>query len=99
MYSTYVTPYRGIYPLFFYEGHVGSYEWRTSTFRSVVEIMFYAFLGSIMMIAFLILFFGRETETRTKVFLIGVYLFTELPALHRPQEISEIGMQEQGNPY
>jgi len=60
---------------FFYEGHVGSYEWRTSTFRSVVEIMFYAFLGSIMMIAFLILFFGRETETRTKVFLIGGYLF------------------------
>lgn len=60
---------------FFYEGHVGSYEWRTSTFRSVIEIMFYALLGSIMVIAFFILYFGSETESRTKFLLIGGYLF------------------------
>ena len=59
---------------FFYDGLVGSYEWRTSAFRSVIEIAFYAFLGSIMVAAFYFLYFRSKISSRTRILLIGGYL-------------------------
>lgn len=59
----------------FYDGIVGSYEWRTSTFRSLVEISVYGILGLLMMIAFIKIYRDAELSGRGKKYLIFGYLF------------------------
>ena len=67
--------------LHFYDGVVGSYEWRTSTFRSLVEISVYGVLGLLMMIAFLKIYWDRKIPWRSKKYLITGYLFYGVAAL------------------
>jgi len=58
----------------FYDGMVGSYAWRTSNFRAFIEIIFYAFVGSIMALAFYFIYLTKNSFTYFIKYLISGYI-------------------------
>lgn len=66
--------------LHFYDGIVGTYEWRTSTFRSLVEISVYAILGLLMITAFIKIYHDYDFPNSGKMYLFSGYLFYGIAA-------------------
>jgi len=59
----------------FYDGIAGSYEWRISMFRTMLEIAVYTVLGTIMLLAFFKIFFDKNFCAKARKYLLIGYLF------------------------
>ncbi|MCC5907908.1 MAG: hypothetical protein JJU13_16970 [Balneolaceae bacterium] len=64
----------------FYNGVVGTYEWNKSSFRSIIEVFFYAILGGVMTAALYLLWFSDVLPSKGKYYLISGYIIYGIAA-------------------